>query len=289
MDHLFVFGLGYSAKIAAHHFKERGFLISGTNRSTPSDDPIQGDLERHYAFTGEKALPDEALDGVTHILISIPPQDGLGDPTFHHHQALFAKMPHLRWIGYLSSTGVYGDTKGAWVDETSPTQPKTERAKRRVMAENQGLERFKTDALPVHIFRLPGIYGPKRNAVYQVLSGRARRLFKVDQVFSRIHAADIAQTLYASALKPRPGAIYNVVDTLPASNLNPIDLACKLLEKPAPPLMPIDGPDIHPMTRSFFQECRRVRSLYLKSELDVKLHYPTYVEGIEALFASQGL
>ena len=187
----------------------------------------------------------------------------------------------LRWVGYLSTTGVYGDHGGAWVDESTPVNPSTERGKTRVRMERA----WRSGLLPMHVFRLAGIYGPGRGPFKKVLAGTARRVIKPDQVFSRIHVDDAARVLKASMERPDPGAIYNVCDDLPAPPEEVIAHAAELLGVPVPPAIPFDEAEMSPMARSFYADSKRVSNRKIKAELGVKLEYPDYRSGLAALLA----
>ena len=230
-------------------------------------------------------LASDALAGVTHILISIPPNADQ-DPTLEWHKNDILKLKSLQWIGYLSTTGVYGNTDGKWVDETAPTNPTSPRSQSRLNAETEWLNLFHNNSVPVHIFRLPGIYGPGRSALDQVQSGRARRIEKQGHQFSRIHVADIANTIAQSIAHPNPGRIYNVCDNEAASPADVTAYACKLLGAPVPDAIPyeIAAQDMSLMALSFWQDNRRVDNTRMTSELEVQLKYPTYRDGLKAIF-----
>jgi nucleoside-diphosphate-sugar epimerase len=283
--HLFCFGLGYTALALARALTERGWRVTGTCREASHaaearrlgleivifdrDHPI-GDLGRHLAAT-------------THLLSSVPP-DAQGDPVLDiHGTAIAGTAPRLAWIGYLSTTGVYGDRQGDWVDETSALTPTGERGRRRLAAETAWL------ALPqpAHLFRLAGIYGPGRSALDTVRSGKARRVVKPGQVFSRIHVEDIVQVLLASMAKPNPGAAYNVCDDDAADPAAVIAYACTLLNVPPPPAVPFAEADLSPMARSFYDDNKRVRNARIKRELGVILKYADYRAGLGALLAAE--
>ena len=185
----------------------------------------------------------------------------------------------LAWIGYLGTTAVYGDRQGGWVDEETPIEPTLARADRRARAEAAWLK----SGLPVHIFRLAGIYGPGRNAFVNLKDGTARRIVKPGQVFSRIHVEDIATVLEASIARPRPGAIYNVCDDEPAPPQDVVAHAAELMGVAPPPEQPYETADLSPMARTFYKDNRRVRNERIKRELGVRLAYPTYREGLAAL------
>ncbi|WP_119275270.1 SDR family oxidoreductase [Taklimakanibacter deserti] len=273
MSHLFCFGLGYSALALSLRLAPQGWTITGTSRS--GDDGA-------IAFDGTRPLPNAVFDGVTHLLISVPPGES-GDPVLTcHRDDLARRAPSLRWVGYLSTTGVYGDRHGEWVDETSPLAPSTARGERRLAAETA----WRKLGLPLHIFRLAGIYGPGRNQLVALRDGTAKRIVKRGQIFSRIHVADIAGVLAASIEKPHPGRAYNVCDDEPCPPQDVVTFAAELLNVPAPPEIAFDDADLSPMARSFYAESKRVSNRRIKDELGYRLIYPSYREGLKALLAT---
>lgn len=286
---LLCFGFGYSARYLAERLRPRGFSIVGTCRKAEGAAALREAGIEPLLFDGARPIAEEALGGVTHVLCSIPP-DTDGDPAWRAHRDWFDRHAHhLAWLGYLSTTGVYGDAKGGWVDESSPLAPSSDRSQWRVIAEQQWLGLWQGHGAPVHVFRLPGIYGPGRSAIDQVRSGTARRIDKPGQIFSRIHVEDIAATLEASIDRPRGGAVYNVTDDEPAPNADVIAHAFELLGQPVPPAIPYDqiAPSMSPMARSFYADSRRVRNTLIKDELGVRLAYPTYREGLRAILSSR--
>jgi nucleoside-diphosphate-sugar epimerase len=273
MPHLFCFGLGFSAQALARRLTQQGWTVTGTSRS--GDD---GSL----VFDGTRPLPRSAFDGVTHLLVSVPPGEA-GDPALACHGDDLARLAgSLRWAGYLSTTGVYGDRHGEWVDETSSLQPSTARGERRLAAETawRGL------GLPLHIFRLAGIYGPGRNQLVSLLDGTAKRIVKQGQIFSRIHVDDIAGVLEASIAQPNPGQAYNVCDDEPCPPQDVVAFAAELLKIQAPPEIPFDDADLSPMAKSFYAESKRVSNRRIKSELGYRLVYPTYREGLTTILTT---
>jgi nucleoside-diphosphate-sugar epimerase len=271
---LFCFGLGYSARTLANTLRACGWAVAGTTR-----DGAGGTI----AFDGDSDLPGDALDGVTHILVSAPP-DARGDPVLRRcRDMLAARADGLVWVGYLSTTGVYGDHGGGWVDEDTPRAPLSERAKHRAEAEDGWLALARDHGVPVHVFRLAGIYGPGRNQLAAVLNGTGRRIIKPNQVFSRIHVDDIAGVLQASMARPDPGRVYNVADDEPAPPQDVVAFAAELLGRPVPPEVPFEEAELSPMGRSFYAESKRVDNRRIKQELGYTLVYPTYREGLTAL------
>jgi nucleoside-diphosphate-sugar epimerase len=272
MPHLFCFGLGYTAQALARHLSRQDWTVTGTSRS--GDD---GSL----AFDGTRPLPRSTFDGITHLLISAPPGEA-GDPVLNCHvEDLKPLAASLRWAGYLSTTGVYGDRGGDWVDEASPLTPTTARGERRLAAETA----WRRLDLPLHIFRLPGIYGPGRNQLVSLRDGTAKRVVKPGQIFSRIHVEDIAGVLEASIQKPNPGQAYNVCDDEPCPPQDVVAFAAALLNMPPPPEIAFDDASLSPMAKSFYAESKRVSNRRIKDELGYKLIYPTYREGLRALAA----
>ena len=281
---LFCFGLGYTALALARELMAEGWRIAGTCRGEPRRAEL--DMRGLEVFLFDRGRPldeaEAALRGTTHLLSSVPP-DRNGDAVLDHHARDIARAGGIEWIGYLSTIGVYGDRGGGWVDEATPPAPTTDRGARRREAERRWLALLSRHGLPVHIFRLAGIYGPGRNQLEVARGGTAKRVSKPGQVFSRIHVADLARVLRASISKPNPGATYNVCDDEPAPPEEVVAHACRLLGVEAPPLVPIEKAELSPMARSFYAENKRVRNGRIKRELGVRLAYPTYREGLKAL------
>ena len=286
MPRLFCFGLGYSALALARALKASGWRVVGTCRSEDTRKALAAEGIEAHLFDRDRPLvdPSVALGGTTHLLSSVPPDDR-GDPVLDCHAEAVAALD-TSWIGYLSTTGVYGDRSGDWVDESSDLRPAGERGRRRVEAEEGWLDLWRRHGRPVHLFRLAGIYGPGRGPFEQVRTGTARRVIKPGQVFSRIHVDDIVQVLEASMAKPHPGAAYNVCDNEAAPPQDVIVEASRLLGIPPPPEIPFETADLSPMARSFYDELKRVSNRRIKEELGVRLRYPTYREGLAALARS---
>ena len=275
---LLSFGHGYSARALAALLVPAGWRVIGTTRS--------GDKAAEIAQTGVEPLiwpgsdVSDALRDATALLISAGP-DKDGDPVLRHLLGqVTGHAAQLEWVGYLSTTGVYGDHDGAWVDEETPLTPSTARGQARVAAEAAWQA---IPGLPLHIFRLAGIYGPGRGPFSKVRAGTARRIIKKGQVFSRIHVEDIGQVLDASIRQPRPGAIYNVCDDDPAPPQDVIGHAAELLGLPLPPEVDFETADMTPMARSFYAESKKVRNDLIKRELGVVLKYPNYRSGLRAM------
>lgn len=276
MNTLLSIGHGYSAQALARRLIPQGWQVIGTTRSPARAAAMRGDGVEPLLLPASLA---PALARATHILSSVAPDDA-GDPILRDHAAELAAARPV-WAGYLSTTAVYGDHDGGWVDETTSLAPTTRRGKARVAAEAA----WSALGLPLHIFRLAGIYGPGRGPFEKVRDGTARRIIKPGQVFSRIHVDDIAQVLESSIRHPNPGAIYNVCDDDPAPPEDVIGHAAELLDLPLPPAIPYDEAEMTPMARSFYAESKRVRNDRMKTELGISLIHPTYREGLAALLA----
>jgi nucleoside-diphosphate-sugar epimerase len=285
-SHLFCFGLGYSAQALGRRLAAEGWAISGTSRAPESVAALTRAGFRTFLFDRDKPLPARALSGVTHVLSSVPP-DGAGDPVLATHGRDLTAIPRLCWFGYLSTTGVYGNRDGGWVDEISALLPTGERGRRRAAAEQRWLELCGEAGLPVHIFRLAAIYGPGRSPFAALRAGTARRIDKRGQVFSRIHVDDLAGVLIASMRQPRPGAIYNVCDDDPAPPEAVVAYAARLLGVPAPPLVPLEAAGLTPMARSFYDDNKRVANRLIKTELGATLRYPDFRAGLAAILADE--
>lgn len=283
MNHLLCFGLGFSASVLAARLKRQGWAISATSRSESGAARINALGYRGLVFDGTAPLADRDFDGVTHVVVSAPPGDD-GDPVLRVHAADFARRAgQFHWAAYLSTTGVYGDRGGGLVTEDTPLTPNTERGAKRVMAETQWLALWRDHALPVHLFRLAGIYGPGRNQLMSLRDSSAKRIIKAGQVFSRIHVEDIATVLEASMAHPHPGRAYNVCDDEASPPQDVVEYGAKLLDLPVPPPIPFENAEMSPMARSFYADSKRVSNARITSELGVRLKFPTYREGLEDL------
>jgi nucleoside-diphosphate-sugar epimerase len=286
---LFCFGLGYTALALAERLCPRGWTIAGTCRSEAQQAQLAAaGIVAHLFERGRKLADAAALIGdATHLLISVPP-DEAGDPVLDCHRAeIVAGGRGLRWLGYLSTTGVYGDRGGGLVGEESELRPVGERGRRRVAAEQGWLDLWRQDALPVHLFRLAAIYGPGRSTLDAVRRGTAQRIVKQGQVFSRTHVADIAAVLAASMERSDPGRIYNVCDDEAAPPQDVVAFACDLLGAPKPPLIPFETAELSPMARSFYGESKRVDNGRIKRELGIVLQYPDYRCGLRAILKGE--
>ena len=278
-NRLFVFGLGFSGLEIARAAMVAGWPVSGCVTTAEKAVLLQrGGVDAvTFDMAGEKAA------AATHILVSIPPGEA-GDPAL-------PACAELRpaWLGYLSTTGVYGDSGGGWVDETDTPHPTQARSRNRLAAEQAWQAWGAAQDVPLNIFRLPAIYGTGRSALDQVREGRAQRIDKPGQVFSRVHVADLAQTVLASLARGGAGAVYNVTDDDPAPQADVIAFACELLGVPALPLVPYDeaAKRMSAMAQSFYSENRRVRNDRIKRELGIVLAYPSYREGLRAIRESE--
>lgn len=278
---LLVFGHGYSALALSRRLVPEGWRVIGTSRDTEKLREMDAIGVEGRLWPGSDL--SDVLNDATHVLLSVAPGED-GDPVLNAFSgALSDQRAGLEWIGYLSTTAVYGDHHGGWVDETTPPRPSTKRGKWRVAAEQSWTNLAEKAGLPLHIFRLAGIYGPGRGPFAKVRSGTARRIIKKDQVFSRIHVEDIAEVLRASIAGPNPGAIYNVCDNEAAPPEDVIGLAAELLGMPLPEAVQFDQAELSPMARSFYAESKRVKNERITDELKVRLRYPTYREGLAAL------
>ena len=285
---LFAFGLGYTAEALIAMGRPRFGDIKGTVRSRDRIAELAArgvaarifsDAERDPAIDGDLARADV-------VLISIPP-DRAGDPVLRLFADALAAAPRLRWVGYLSTIGVYGDRRGAWVDESTPAAPSSERSSLRLAAEEAWLAWGRRSGRNVQVFRLAGIYGPGRNALVNFANGTARRIVKPGQVFNRIHVEDIAQALLAAMNQPRPGAVYNVADDEPAPPQDVVTYAAALLGLEPPPEIPFEEARLGPMAASFYAECKRASNRLIKRDLGLTWRYPTYREGLRSLLAPQ--
>lgn len=283
MPTLLSFGHGYSARALARPLLAEGWRVVGTARSAARVEEIAAEGAEGLLWPGTDMAPH--LDAASHLLVSAAPDEG-GDPVLRAlGQEIAARAARFDWVGYLSTTGVYGDRQGGWVDEESPLDPATRRGRLRVEAEAAWRA---IPGLPLHVFRLAGIYGPGRGPFEKVRQGTARRIVKPGQMFSRIHVEDIAQVLRASIDRPNPGAAYNLCDDDPAPPEDVIAHAAELLGLPVPPAEDFATAEMTPMARSFYAESKRVRNDRIKAELGVRLLFPDYRSGLRALLAAEG-
>lgn len=281
MPTLLSFGHGYSARRLGRDLIAEGWRVIGTTRSEETAADLRAEGVEPAPFPPPTALLDEA----DHLLTSVPPSED-GDPVL---AALGAEIVRRRfaWIGVLSTTGVYGDWNGAWVDEDAPRRGTSRRALARIGAEDAWLA-LSSPLRPVQVFRLAGIYGPGRGPFARVRDGSARRILKEGQVFSRIHVDDIALALRASIARPDPGRVYNVNDDLPAPPEDVLEGAAMLLGLPPPPAVRFEDAEMSPMARSFYADCKRTANRRLREELGVRLRHPTWREGLAAILAEEG-
>lgn len=273
---ILVFGFGYTA---SHIPRERHEIVATVRTRAKADElGHTGITARVFSSDHADAEIAEDIGSSDAILSSVPPSEN-GDPVLVSFAGQIAHATNLRWVGYLSTVGVYGDHAGNWVDEKTPTTPDNGRLLDRVTAENGWL------ALGAHVFRLAGIYGPGRNQLVQLAAGTARRIVKPGQVFNRVHVADIAAVIEASLAKSRPGGIYNVTDNEPAPPQDVVEFAAGLCGLAPPPEISFESAELSPMARSFYSHNRRVRNDLIRQELGVTLSYPSYREGLAALRA----
>lgn len=273
-------GHGYSAAALAASLPRQWRRIGATRSSEKAAALAAAGIEPVDA--GDAAAVARAIAVADHVLVSAPPGPD-GDPILARHAAdLLAARPV--WVGYLSTTGVYGDRAGGWVDEDSALAPVNERSARRVAAERAWLG----SGLPVEVFRLAGIYGPGRSAFDRLRKGRAQRIVKAGQVFSRIHVEDIAGALLAAIAAPRPGRIVNLADDLPAPPQDVIAHAAGLLGMPPPPEIPFEAAELSPMARSFYAESKRVANRAMREDLGYAPRYPDYAAGLAAILRAGG-
>ena len=259
--------MGYTATRLADRLRADGWLVTGTRRMSGGD---------AVAFDDEAAVLT-ALDNATHILSSVPPMGEGGDPVLQKYGAAIAASA-VSWTGYLSSTGVYGDTGGAWVDESAPVGEGRRTARAQADLAWQALRN------DVRVFRLPGIYGPGRSALERVTDGKAHRIDMPGQIFSRVHVDDIVDAVRASF--DGPAGVYNIADDAPASQNTVIEYACDLLQLEWPPLLSIEAAGLSPMARGFYAENRRVANGKAKKLLNWQPRYAHYRLGLGACIAT---
>ncbi len=285
MKTLLVFGYGYTADVFGREMLAAGWRVIGTTRSEAKAATMREAGVEPIIWPSTDMT--DALNSATHILLSAAPNDD-GDPVLSSLELeIRERAAQYEWVGYLSTTAVYGNRDGDWVDESSTLSPATHRGQLRADAEKSWLDLGAETGLPVHIFRLAGIYGPGRGPFAKVRAGTARRIIKEGQVFSRTHVEDIAQVLRASIAKPNAGSIYNVCDNDPAPPQEVIAEAARLLDLPLPPSVKFEEAEMTPMARSFYAESKKVSNRRILKELGISLKYPDYRSGLNALLAAE--
>ena len=277
------FGFGYSAKeIAKQLLNSSKWKIVGTTKSKERGNEFDSLGVEKIIWPGQSL--HEALSKSTHWLISIPPKDGI-DPVIHYfekNKTLLENSP-VQWIGYLSTTAVYGDHKGKWVDEQTPENPKSSRGKARLIAERSWMDLIKIVNARVCIFRLAGIYGPNRGPIQQLKNGKKRKIIKKGQYFNRIHVEDIAGAVCKTIQNSTAQGIYNVCDNLPEKPDVVADYAAKLLQIPYLEGIKFEDAELSPMAKSFYGESKKVSNQKLINELNYQMKYSNYMEGFEDL------
>jgi nucleoside-diphosphate-sugar epimerase len=301
MSDLLIFGPGYSASVIARRLWSQGWRIITTSRNigqTAEAPPWPCWETLHFDGSAQSPEMVAAIREATHALVSIPP-DQSGDMVLRRLAADLAQAHRLKWIGYLSTIGVYGDHGGGWVDETTPPTPVSERSRQRLRAEQDWTNLSARASKPLDIFRLAGIYGPGRNVLDKLAAGMELQPFKTGQVFNRIHVEDIANVVEAAIVQANSvrnskrssdyAVVYNVTDNEPASTEDVTAYGASLLGAPPPPLIPLETAGLSEMARSFYGENKRVRNDRIKEWLGVSLGYPTYREGLAAILAAANL
>jgi len=284
MNTLLCLGFGYVAEALTRSLDPAHWQVMGTTRSEAKLDQIRASGAEPILWSGTDL--GDVLTRATHIVSSVPPRGG-EDPALDAVQAATLSRD-LRWLALLSTTGVYGDQDGNWVDETAPVVPASRRGGLRASQEQHWLDLSAQRGWPVHIFRLAGIYGPGRSAFDKLRDGTARRIVKPGQIFSRTHVTDIVAILKASIAAPRTGGIYNVADDAPCPPQDVIAHAATLLGVPIPPDIPFESAELSPMARSFYADNKKVSNALVKSELGVTFTYPSYRDGLAAILAQEG-
>ena len=284
---VFIFGYGYTANFFATMLTSRGFKVYGTSRDSKTRQLAREQGVTLCDFDNDAIV--QLLNKSQAILITIPPDEKGEDLVFARFQSVIKTKIDLNWLGYLSTTGVYGDHNGDWVTEESDCINPGDRAQQRIHAERKWLSLFINHNIPVHIFRLAGIYGPDRNNLIRIQSKDYFSVFKQGQYFSRIHVEDIATVLLTSLLNPKAGQIYNLSDDCPANTCDVDSYTANLLGIKIPKAIPYEQADLSPMAKEFYSSNKRVSNHKIKSDLRVKLLYPSYQEGLISILKKQNI
>jgi len=277
--HLLVFGPGYTAGHIMRRARREGWQVSATFRDAGKAEALEKEGVAPIPFDDGAY---ESTQPVTDILCSISPPEA-GDPALSVWKSWLTQQKHIQTVHYLSSTNVYGDHGGAWVDETSETKPSLERGKRRVVAEQAWLKLAKKLGAAGFVYRLAGIYGPGRNVFRSLKIGKSRRIIREGQVFGRIHVEDIENAVWLAANSRHKGGVFNLSDDMPTPPQQLVEAGAEMLGIAPPPEEAFESADLSPMARSFYLESKRVRNEKIKTELGFTFRYPTYREGLASL------
>jgi len=283
---LLILGAGFSGKAITRVCGPSFDTIWGTTRSETKFDAVARTGATPIAFDGQTISPDlaAALSEATHVVQSISPEPD-GDEFLNRFGDIGALAPNLKWLGYLSTIGVYGNRDGAWVDESAEIDPVSERSRERIIAEQQWLDAGKALGIPAAVLRLSGIYGPGRNAFVNLDNGTARRLIKQGQIFNRIRVEDIGR-FTAFLIANGHGGIYNVTDAEPSPPQDVIEYAANLMGVPVPPDIPFETAELSPMARSFYGETKRVSNARARA-LGFEFLYPDYRVSLDQMWNDQ--
>lgn len=291
MKHLAAIGFGYTAAALAKRLKSAGWRVTGSKRTAAGADAVRQQLDAAFVLDDQTpaAQLSPALASATHLLVSAAPGPD-GDPLIDRIAQVREHLAQLEWVGYLSTVGVYGNHGGAWVDETTEPQPTSERGRRRLHAEAAWHDFGRRHAIAVQVFRLPGIYGPGRSVFDRLRAGTSRRIIKPGQVFNRMHVDDIAGALEQAVGAPAgTSTTFNLTDDLPGPPQDVIEYAADLMGIEPPPEIAFESADMTPMARSFYGENKRVSNARMKAELGFAPRYPTYREGLAAIWREETL
>ncbi len=287
---VFFFGMGYSSQASARAIRaivDTNMKIFGTTRSRPRADELLRAGIRLHAFDGREpgVMLGADLVRADKVIISIPPAKG-ADPVLAHHQKELGRAENLDWLCYFSTVGVYGNADGAWIDESAPCNPKNERSKQRIKVEELWRNYARERKLPLAIFRIAGIYGPGRSSLDKLRTGKAHRIIKSGQVFNRIHVDDIGR-ITALAMRSKLSGTFNLSDDEPAPPQDVVAYSAEMADITPPQEVAFEDADLSDMARSFYSDNKRVSNAAIKKTLGIELLYPTYREGIKAIFAGE--
>jgi nucleoside-diphosphate-sugar epimerase len=272
-----IFGNGYVSKSLIHKLKDFGWTIFCTSRKVDLRKPIKDENVTIINFL------DSSLSSIietSNILLSTaPPNTEMIDPVLEKYADVISET-QFDWIGYLSSTSVYGNHDGAWVDEETECRPSNDKSKIRLLAEKQWLDLYFKHNQPVHIFRLSGIYGPGRNCLEDIIAGKDHTIVKEDQYFSRTHVDDICQAMIASINCPTAGEIYNISDDEPSHAHTVQQFGANILGKEKLKEIPIEKAVLSETAKGFFQDSKKVKSEKIIQKLNIRWKYPNYRQGL---------
>jgi nucleoside-diphosphate-sugar epimerase len=283
---LFIFGCGYSARLVAQNLVAQGWTVFGTTRSEDNFNDLLGFKIQPVLWDDVNKIKNILIRGCS-LLTSIAPKSSRDEGLERLLEFLISTKANVDWLGYMSSTGVYGDRGGGWVNEESLLDTKTSQGQARVVAEKKWKDFAGQIDVPLFIFRIAGIYGPRRSIFDRLRAGKAQKIIKADQFFNRIHVEDIAGVISLALLNPKLSGVFNLSDDLPTAGCDVIDEATRIMNVEPLPQIDFSEADLTDMAKSFYSESKRVSNKKLVKILNYSLKHSTYLSGLQSIFTNE--